>query len=140
MRRAWGDRARHAYALASLEAAGTDLAFGTDAPVEPADPWPGIAIAVTRRATEWGLEAGSFTPSEAISLERSLRAATAGPRLSAGERDGGRLVVGARADLIVLDAAAIDEPMRPDGALATARPLLTLLDGEERFRDRAFDA
>ncbi|MGH2407524.1 MAG: amidohydrolase [Candidatus Limnocylindrales bacterium] len=140
MRRAWGERTRYAYALASLQAAGADVAFGTDAPVEPADPWPGIAIAVTRLATEWGTHAAPSTPSEAISLERSLRAATAGPRRSAGERDGGRLVVGASADLIVLDAAALDEPVRPGGALASARPLLTLLDGEERFRDPAFDA
>jgi hypothetical protein len=140
MRRAWGDRTRHAYALASLEAAGAHIAFGTDAPVEPADPWPGIAMAVTRRAAEWGPEASASTPEEAITLERALRAATAGPRWSAGEPEGGRLVVGAPADLVVLEAAVLDEPVRPGGALATARPLLTLLDGEERFRDPALDA
>jgi hypothetical protein len=140
MRRAWADRTGHAYPLASLEAAGAHIAFGTDAPVEPADPWPGIAMAVTRHAAEWGPEASASTPSEAISLERALRAATAGPRWSAGEADGGRLVVGSPADLVVLPAAAIDEPVRPGGALATVRPLLTMLDGEERFRDPDLDA
>jgi hypothetical protein len=140
MRRAWGDRTRYAYALASLEAAGAHVAFGTDAPVEPADPWPGIAMAICRQAAEWGDEVSASTPEEAISLERSLRAATVGPRWSAGEATGGRLVAGAPADLVVLPSAAIDEPVRPAGALATARPLLTLLDGEERFRDPGFDA
>jgi hypothetical protein len=140
MRRAWGDRTRHAYPLASLEAAGAQVAFGTDAPVEAADPWPGIAMAVSRTSSEWGPDAAASTPSEAISLERALRWATVGPRWSADEASGGRLVVGAPADLIVLPAAAIDEPVRSGGALGAARPLLTMLDGEERFRDPGYDA
>ena len=48
--------------------------------------------------------------------------------------------VGKLADLVVLDAAVIDEPVRPGGALALARPRLTLLDGEERYREAGFDA
>ena len=139
MRRAWGERTRHAYPLASLEASGASLAFGTDSPVEPAEPWSGIALAVTRRATEWGPDAGASTPLEAIRLERALRAATVGPRLSSGVANGGRLVVGAPADLLVLEAAVLDEPVRPGGPLSAARPLLTLIDGEERFRDPRFD-
>ena len=48
-RRLWGDRAeRSGYAWGSIAATGAVLAFGTDAPVEPFDPWPGIALAVRR--------------------------------------------------------------------------------------------
>ena len=48
-RRLWGDRAeRSGYAWATIAATGAVLAFGTDAPVEPFDPWPGIALAVRR--------------------------------------------------------------------------------------------
>ena len=48
-RRLWGDRAeRNGYTWGSLAATGAVLAFGTDAPVEPFDPWPGIALAVRR--------------------------------------------------------------------------------------------
>ena len=140
MRRAWGDRTRHAFALASLEATGGLLAFGTDAPVEPADPWPGIAMAVTRQAAEWGDGVPPSTPEESITLDRALRAATSGPWRAARDELGGRLVAGSPADLVVLDAAVIDEPVRPGGALALARPRLTLLDGEERYREAGFDA
>jgi len=45
-----------------------------------------------------------------------------------------------RADLVVLPAAALDEPVRPGGALAAARPLLTLVDGEEAYRHPDLDA
>ncbi len=38
---AWGGRSRYAFPLAHLDRAGTLLPFGTDAPVEPAD--PGVA-------------------------------------------------------------------------------------------------
>ena len=48
-RRLWGARAEAwAYAFAALDRAGAVIAFGTDAPVEPVDPWPGLACAVTR--------------------------------------------------------------------------------------------
>jgi predicted amidohydrolase YtcJ len=51
----WGSRAEsNGYAWRSLLDSGATLAFGTDAPVEPADPWPGIAIAVLRRDPSWG--------------------------------------------------------------------------------------
>ncbi|MBY0395443.1 MAG: amidohydrolase family protein, partial [Thermoleophilia bacterium] len=52
-RRDWGERAEaHGYPWRSLLESGAVLAFGTDAPVEPIDPWPGIAMAVVRRAPE----------------------------------------------------------------------------------------
>ena len=48
-RRLWGDRAEsNGYPWASIARTGAVLAFGTDAPVEPFDPWPGIALAVRR--------------------------------------------------------------------------------------------
>ncbi|MES1239357.1 MAG: amidohydrolase family protein, partial [Chloroflexota bacterium] len=57
-RRDWGDRAEaHGYTWRSLLDAGAVVAFGTDAPVEPIDPWPGIAMAVLRRDPSWGPEA-----------------------------------------------------------------------------------
>jgi len=130
-RRVWGARAeRSAYRLGSL--AGTDaiLAFGTDAPVEPWDPWPGLEIAVTRRAGCWGDDAAPFGPQESLDLARALRAICVGPAFTAGELDRGRLVPGHRADIVVIAAAALDEPVRPGGPLGTTRPRRVLLDGE----------
>lgn len=126
----WGRRAEHgAYAFAALLSSGAVVAFGTDAPVEPTDPWPGIAIAVTRAAPEWGHAARPLGADHALSLAQSLRAACLGPALSAGELDRGRLTPGHRADLVVLPAATLAEPVEVGGPLATARPTRVLMDG-----------
>ena len=138
MRRACGERTSRAFALASLTASGASIAFGTDAPVESPDPWPGIAMAVTRRAPAWGPASRASSPEEAIALDQAIRAATIGPRRSAGEPLGGRLVVGAPADLVVLPLVAGDV-IDHAASLHVARPLLTLLDGEERYRAPGFE-
>ena len=133
-RRLWGARAEtNGYTWRSIADTGAVLAFGTDAPVEPIDPWPGLAMAVTRRDGSWPADAPAFGPQEALTLERSLRAATIGPAVTAGERDRGRLVPGQRADLVVLPIEALTEPVQPGGALATARPRLVLIDGAVGF-------
>jgi predicted amidohydrolase YtcJ len=133
-RRAWGERAeREAFAWTAIVQDGGVLAFGTDAPVEPYDPWPGIAISVARADASWGPDAAVFGPHEALSLARALRAACVDPAISAGEMDRGRLTVGQRADVVVLPAAALAEPVVPGGALATARPDMVLVDGEVVF-------
>lgn len=129
-RRDWGTRAEaNGYTWRSLIDAGAVVAFGTDAPVEPIDPWPGIAMAVLRRDPSWGPDAEPYGPDETLTLEQALRAATVGPHLSAKDPLGGRLVPGSRADLIVLPAAPREGGERA-AAFAEVRPRLVLLDGE----------
>lgn len=133
-RRDWGDRAEAwGYTWRSLLDAGAVVAFGTDAPVEPIDPWPGIAMAVLRRWPAWPAGEPPFGPDEALTLDQALRAATIGPHQAARDPRRGRLVPGAPADLIVLPAA----PRELDGgsdataaAFAEVRPRLVLVDGE----------
>jgi predicted amidohydrolase YtcJ len=133
-RRLWGDRAeKNGYLWASIAASGAVMAFGTDAPVEPFDPWPGIALAVRREDLRWPPGTTPFAPEEALALDRALRAACVDPAVSTRESDRGRLTVGQRADVVVIPAAAFDEPVEPGGALATARPSLVLLDGRVVF-------
>jgi hypothetical protein len=130
-RRLWGPRAEaRGYALAALAATGALIPFGTDAPVEPVDPWPGIACAVTRSAPSWPEGTPPFGPENALELWRAVRAACVDPALSAGETDRGRLLPGHRADIVVLPAAAVREPVEAGGALWNARPRLVLMDGE----------
>ncbi|MBI2776721.1 MAG: amidohydrolase [Chloroflexi bacterium] len=134
-RRDWGGRAETwGYAWRSIVESGAVLAFGTDAPVEPIDPWPGIAMAVLRRDPGWGSDAAPFGPHEALTLEQALRAATVGPATTAREPDRGRLVPGARADLIVLPPAP-DEPAGAadatgGSAFAHVQPRVVVLGGE----------
>jgi hypothetical protein len=133
-RRLWGERAEtRGYTWASLARTGAVVAFGTDAPVESFDPWPGIALAVRREDPHWPAGTPEFAPSEALSLDRAIRAACIDPAISAKETDRGRLVPGQRADIAVVPAAALDDPVEPGGALATARPSMVLLDGEVVF-------
>jgi predicted amidohydrolase YtcJ len=133
-RRLWGDRAeRSGYTWRSLAETGAVLAFGTDAPVEPFDPWPGIALAVCRVDPRWPAGTPPYGPDEALSLERAIRAACVDPPTSAREPDRGRLTVGQRADVVVIPAAALDEPVEPGGALATARPSMVVMDGRVVF-------
>ena len=134
-RRAWGARAeRSAYAYRSLARTGALVPFGTDAPVEPIDPWPGIALAITRRSTAWpGDDARPFGPNEALSAARALRGACLDGPTSAGQLDRGRLVAGCRADLAVIPAEALAAPIEPGGPLGRARSRLTMIGGEVAF-------
>jgi predicted amidohydrolase YtcJ len=133
-RRLWGARAEaNGYTWKSIADTGAVLAFGTDAPVEPIDPWPGLSMAVTRRDASWPEGTPAFGPGEALTLERSIRAACVAPAVTAGERDRGRLIPGQRGDLVVLPIEALTKPVEPGGALATARPRLVLVDGAVGF-------
>jgi len=133
-RRLWGDRAEtRGYPMRSLLDAGAVVAFGTDAPVEPIDPWPGLAIAVTRIDGSWPAGSAPFGPDERLTLVQALRAATVGPAVTAGESDRGRLIPGQRGDLIVIATEAVTTPIEPGGALATARPRVVVIDGEIAF-------
>jgi hypothetical protein len=130
-RRLWGDRAEtRAYALEAIERTGAVLASGTDAPVEPPDPWPGIACAVTRAAPSWPPGTAALGRANGLGLWSAIRAACLGPARCAGETDRGRLVAGHRADLVIVPAAAVSEPVEVDGALWHARPRVVLVDGE----------
>jgi predicted amidohydrolase YtcJ len=133
-RRLWGERAEtRGYPMRSLLDAGAVLAFGTDAPVEPIDPWPGLSMAVTRIDGSWPAGSAPFGPDERLTLEQAIRAATVGPAVVAGEPDRGRLVPGQRGDLIVIPTEALTNPVEPGGALATARPRIVVIDGETAF-------
>ena len=130
----WGSRAeRNGYTWASIAATGAVVAFGTDSPVEPFDPWPGIALAVCRADPRWAAGTPPFGPDEALTVERAIRAACIDPAGTTREIDRGRLTVGQRADLVVIPSACIDDPVEPGGALATARPSIVLMDGRVVF-------
>jgi predicted amidohydrolase YtcJ len=119
--------------MRSLIDAGAVVAFGTDAPVEPIDPWPGLSLAVTRIDGSWPPGSEPFGPDERVTLEQALRAACVAPAVTAAETDRGRLIPGQRADLVVIPAEALVHPIEPGGALATARPRLVMIDGEVAF-------
>ena len=81
----------------------------------------------------WPAGTPPFGPAEALDLDRAIRAACLDAPLSAGERDRGRLVVGQRADLVVIPAASLREPVEPGGPLEVVRPAPVLVDGRPVF-------
>ena len=97
------DRLGGAYAWRSVLEAGGMLAFGSDAPVEPADVFAGIAVAISR-TDEDGEPFGGWRAQETVSREQAIKAFTADAAF-AGFADGrfGRLVVGERADFLLVD-------------------------------------
>jgi predicted amidohydrolase YtcJ len=129
--RCWADRVALAYPWRSLEAAGTRLAFGSDAPIESPNPWHGIFAAVHRRLPGDGTE--DWEPGEALSPAAALAGYTSGPAAAGDHPDEGHLRPGAVADLAVLD---VDLPtlLAADERLGAVRSLLTLVGGAEVHR------
>lgn len=97
------DRLGGAYAWRSILNVGGKLAFGSDAPVEPADAFAGLAVAISRTDSN-GEPFGGWRAQETVSREQALKAFTADAAF-AGFADGrfGRLVPGERADFILVD-------------------------------------
>lgn len=133
----WGERGENAMPLRGILDGGALIPFGTDAPVEQPDPWPGIATAIVRRdpADEAAVAVGAH---QAIDLSRALRGACLDPALVAGQSDIGRLTPGMVADLLVVPAAGFGDALDA-AALATTRPSATLIDGQVVHRAARFD-
>ena len=109
--RLWPDRADRCFPLRSLVAAGVRLAFGSDAPVAPLDPWLAMAAAVHRS----GDDREPWNPAQALTAAEAWAAST---------DDGvGTLTIGRAGDLVLLD----DDPLReqPDSR-ATADHLRSI--------------
>jgi len=96
------ERAKGAYAWATMQKYGVRLAFGTDYDVEPMSPFRGVYACVSRELPDGGPQ-GGWEPQEKISLADCIRAYTSGSAY--GEfMDGkkGELKPGEFADFIVL--------------------------------------
>jgi predicted amidohydrolase YtcJ len=97
----WPKVSGHSYAWGALERAGARLAFGSDAPVESADPIAGIDA-----ATLWRRK-GSH-PELAVSRAAALRAYTSGAAYAVGmEKDAGTLRPGKLCDMTVVDEGRV---------------------------------
>ncbi|WP_350270313.1 amidohydrolase [Brevibacterium sp. CBA3109] len=92
-----------AYAWPDLLSAGAHVAFGSDGPVEPANPFAAIYAAMTRASIS-GDAATSFQPRRRLSAVEAIRQHTQGPAFAAGLEDRrGYLAPGMDADFIVVD-------------------------------------
>lgn len=119
------------YPFGAFDRAGVDLAMGSDWPVSSLDPWPGVGVAVTRRAP--GTPADTDDPplgtGQELTLDRALRAYTRGSHALIGHDRGGLLRVGAAADVIVADR---DPFAGPPAEIADTRIVATAVAGRIR--------
>ncbi|UQX00187.1 amidohydrolase [Streptomyces sp. RerS4] len=90
------ERARTLNPYAALLKAGVPLAFGSDAPVTPLDPWGTVRAAAFHR-----------TPEHRISVRAAFTAHTRGGWRALGRDDAGVLVPGAPADYAVWQTAEL---------------------------------
>ena len=96
------ERAKGAYAWATMQKFGVRLAFGTDYDVEPISPFRGLYACVTRELPDGGPQ-GGWEPQEKISLGDCIRAYTSGSAYGEFmEGKKGELKEGEFADFIVL--------------------------------------
>jgi len=116
-----GDKMPYAYAWQTLRAAGAAMAFSSDWPVSPLDPFLGMQAAMTRRPALPGL------PEQRQSLMDTVTAFTLGGAYTEfAEHKKGRLAEGLLADVIVLNG---NIEMTPPHEIAELKPVATVCDG-----------
>jgi predicted amidohydrolase YtcJ len=123
-RRLGAERAARAWRTADVRRSGATLALGSDWPVAAFDPWEIMADAQRRRsvAVQGSVPVGI---EQALTATEALEGYTTHAHRSIGS-DAGALVVGAPADLVVVDRDPLT--CSPEELLRT-RVLLTLVDG-----------
>lgn len=129
-RRIGSERLRYSYAWRTLLERGVICAGGSDAPVEPLEPFLGIYAAVTRCDVN-GEPHGGWLPDQRLTVEDALRLFTTGAALAGhDERVRGQVAPGFQADLAVLNA----NPLRIDPReLKAIRSEMTIVGGRVAF-------
>jgi predicted amidohydrolase YtcJ len=123
-----GNRAAFSYAWRTQLDHAARLAFGSDAPVENANPFHGIHAAVTRCRTDGSPGPAGWFPEQRLSVSAAIAGFTSGPAFAAGmEKRLGQLSAGFLADLIVIET----DPFTCDPAgLYAIQPVATMVAGE----------
>jgi hypothetical protein len=119
------ERALPMNAFGSMSKAGVALAFGSDTPVTPFDPWAGVRAAAHHQ-----------TPSERITVADAFGAYTRGGWLAARRDEGGVIGLAAPASIAVWDVPdGVTPGGLPDIAPGTDLPTcaMTIVAGEVAF-------
>ena len=121
---------RSAYAWRSVLDAGGIIANGSDAPVEPVNPYHGIYAAVARTELS-GNPKGGWFPEQKMTREEALKSFTIWPAFAQFEEKlKGSLEVGKLADFVVLDR---DIMTCPESEIKDAEALMTVVGGRVEF-------
>jgi len=130
-----GKRSEYAYAYQSLIKSGAPFALGSDAPVEPINPFLGIHAAVTRQnlAGEPGPE--GWHPGERLSLSQALEGFSHRPaEITSRGHQFGQIKAGLQADFILLEQNPFE--LAPS-SLHQIRPLATFIQGKPVYQSES---
>lgn len=123
------ERAVYGYAWKKLLQAGIPCAGGSDAPIEPLNPFLGLYAAVHRRRP--GDTHSGYLPEEKLSLPEAVDLFTRGSALAAGESGTrGQLAAGYAADFTVVDR----DPFAAAETLPQTGVRMTVVNGEIAYR------
>jgi predicted amidohydrolase YtcJ len=127
------NRMRYSYAWRSFLDHGVTLAFGTDWPVAPLDPMPGLYAAVTR-ATLDGKNPGGWVPEEKITLPEAVEAYTMGAAFAEfQEHQKGSIAPGKLADMVILSDNIFN--LKPE-AIRNVKVQTTIVGGKVVYGER----
>lgn len=130
-------RSQHAYAYRAIIDSGATYVLGSDAPVEPVNPFLGIHAAVTRCRSDGTPGPMGWHPDQRLSLSEALHGFTHAPALitDKGSRLG-KITPGHHADFIILE----DDPFRLEShELGKITPLATFIGGECKYQKATFN-
>jgi hypothetical protein len=128
-------RSRWLYPIETLLNSGAVVVGGSDWTVSSLNPLDAIQVAVTRRSVD-DPSGPAWLPEERADLPRMLAAYTINAAYAnRAERETGSLELGKLGDIIVLDHNLFDIPLTE---IHKTRVLLTLVEGQEVYRDSSF--
>ncbi len=129
-------RVQYAYAYQSILKTGASYVLGSDAPVEPINPFYGLHAAVTRRRQDGTPGVDGWQPDQRLTLHEALLGFSHYPALISGRGNRfGKIAPGYLADFIIL----AEDPFKQDPhELARIKPLATFVDGDCKFQSEAF--
>jgi predicted amidohydrolase YtcJ len=122
-----GTRAKHAYAYRDIINSGATVILGSDAPVEPINPFQGIHAAVTRQQLDGSPGPEGWQPQQRLSLFEALMGFSCWPAETTGRGHKlGKIAGGAYADFIILE----NDPFTMNSQeLARIHPSATFVNG-----------
>lgn len=125
------ERIKFAYAWRKVIKAGSVIPNGSDAPVEPVNPYWGLYASVTRMDND-GKPDGGWYVGEAMTREEALKSFTIWAAYGQfEEKTKGSLQKGKLADLVVIDRDYMKIPAKE---IKDIKTLLTVVGGEEVYR------
>lgn len=131
-----GNRTQNAYAYRSMVDSGIKFVCGSDAPVEPVNPFFGIHAAVTRRRSDGLPGPDGWHPEQRMTLEQALDGFSVNPALISSRGHLGRIQAGFKADFLILNQDP--QKMEPQ-FLANINPCAVFIEGKCVSKDEDLD-